>query len=257
MLTSETTGEVFKALAAFQDEVGVIPKSDKNPFFKSVYAGLPAVVEAAQPILRKHGLAVVQTVGGSMPYGSSDTLTTRVHHASGEWFQDTAILHLTPTGENQYLTAQAQGSAVTYLRRYAYVTALGLICDEDDDGNAASLNDTTSTRTPTPEGAKRKRRTKAEMEAAKAEEDANAVSPPLDEPPVPDGWEAVGEFSARDVCFNTHNDIAQRITKLQPEDIAECVAIRQAKGWPMAKTDLDELAAVVSVKETFASPPEG
>jgi hypothetical protein len=33
---------------------------------------------------------------------------------------------------------QGQGSAVTYARRYSYMSVLGLVADVDDDGNAAS-----------------------------------------------------------------------------------------------------------------------
>src|SRR6185437_2346540 len=33
---------------------------------------------------------------------------------------------------------QGQGSAITYMRRYAYLASLGLVTAEDDDGNAAS-----------------------------------------------------------------------------------------------------------------------
>ena len=33
---------------------------------------------------------------------------------------------------------QSQGSAVTYARRYSYMAALGLVADEDDDGNSGT-----------------------------------------------------------------------------------------------------------------------
>ena len=33
--------------------------------------------------------------------------------------------------------AQAQGSAITYARRYALMSMLGLVADTDDDGEAA------------------------------------------------------------------------------------------------------------------------
>jgi hypothetical protein len=34
--------------------------------------------------------------------------------------------------------AQSHGSALTYAKRYSYMAALGLVADEDDDGNKAS-----------------------------------------------------------------------------------------------------------------------
>jgi hypothetical protein len=57
---------------------------------------------------------------------------TIIFHASGEWLEfGPLLLH----GGN---TAQEQGSAVTYARRYALTTALLIAADEDDDGAKAS-----------------------------------------------------------------------------------------------------------------------
>jgi hypothetical protein len=33
---------------------------------------------------------------------------------------------------------QGQGAAITYARRFAYMSVLGLVADKDDDGNAAT-----------------------------------------------------------------------------------------------------------------------
>lgn len=242
MRTSDCTCEVFGALAKFQEEVGTIPKGDDNPFFKSKYAGLPSVVEKARPILTKHGLLVVQTVGSGDTFShDGDFLTTRVAHVdSGEWFEDDAKLHL---GDKD--TAQSHGSAVTYLRRYGYVTALGLICDEDDDGNAASLHDTASTRTPTEGGAKRKRRTKAEIAADNAAAGTSPV-PVEEELPVPAGWET------REICVAAHNELAGRIAALKPEDVAKCVEYRNEHGWPVDADTFETLTAMVVVFEANA-----
>jgi hypothetical protein len=126
MNSSETISELAKALIAFQSDVGAIPKTSTNPFFKSKYAGLPIVVETAQTYLTKHKLAVVQGID------LNDTLTTRLVHESGEWIEAQATLHLVKDDP------QAHGSAVTYGRRYGYMAILGLVADEDDDGNKGS-----------------------------------------------------------------------------------------------------------------------
>lgn len=124
------------ALVAFQAEVGTVAKDSDNPFFKSKYADLPAVKAAAQPILAKHGLAVVQSpdhkVIGEKVY---DTLRTTIIHRKGA-FGDvlSSEMILKPVKNDP----QAQGSAITYARRYAFMAMLGLVADEDDDGNAAS-----------------------------------------------------------------------------------------------------------------------
>lgn len=65
-----------------------------------------------------------------MPDG--DGLTTIVMHESGEWIMATAKLELSKPDP------QGQGSAITYMRRYALSAALGLVTEDDDDGNAAS-----------------------------------------------------------------------------------------------------------------------
>ena len=104
-------------------------KTANNPFFKSKYASLPDVVKAAAPILAKHDLCVMQFPGIE---DGQDALFTIVLHKSGQHIGDVMLLKL-PKND-----AQGQGSAMTYARRYSYMAALGLVADEDDDGNAAS-----------------------------------------------------------------------------------------------------------------------
>lgn len=122
-----------EALVAFQAEVGFVAKDTQNPFFKSKYADLPAVMREAQPVLAKHGLAVSQLPSFFNADGKIyDTLRTVVIHESGQEVESTMVLH--PVKNDP----QAHGSAITYARRYAYMAALGLVADVDDDGNAAS-----------------------------------------------------------------------------------------------------------------------
>lgn len=137
---SPELGELAAALVAAQGAFTAVPKGSTNPFFKSKYAGLPAVVEAASPILVEHGLAVTQLLGHD---SDGDTLTTTLLHKSGQFLSDT--MHLRPVKDDP----QAQGSATTYGRRYAYMAILGLVADEDDDGNAGS----TRSRKPAPKPA--------------------------------------------------------------------------------------------------------
>jgi hypothetical protein len=137
MIATEDLSALAPALIAAQAKFEAVAKTSDNPFFKSKYAGLPAVVKAASPILAENGLAVVQTIG-------NDTLTTVLLHASGQFIMDTATLHL-PKAD-----PQGQGSAVTYARRYGYMAILGLVADEDDDGNAASKPATHTTERPSP-----------------------------------------------------------------------------------------------------------
>ena len=129
MIHSTELAELAAARSAAQGQFEAVAKDATNPFFKSKYADLPAVVKAASPILKEHGLAVAQFLGHD-EYG--DTLTTVLLHKSGQFIGDT--MQLRPVKDDP----QAQGSATSYGRRYAYMAALGLVADEDDDGNAAS-----------------------------------------------------------------------------------------------------------------------
>jgi hypothetical protein len=125
-MQSESINELAEALVAAQGEFSAVPKGSVNPFFKSKYAALPDVVASASPVLAKHGLAVTQFVS------DDDTLTTYLIHKSGQFIAHRAELHLVKDDP------QSVGSAVTYQRRYSYMSCLGLVADDDDDGNAAS-----------------------------------------------------------------------------------------------------------------------
>lgn len=145
-----------EALVAFQAEVGTVAKDADNPFFKSKYADLPAVKAAAQPILAKHGLAVTQKPSYVVVESKvHDTLITKVLHESGD--SDWAEMILKPVKNDP----QAQGSAITYARRYAFMSVLGLVADDDDDGNAAS-------------GKTRSTQTRSRAKASDPDDDANA-----------------------------------------------------------------------------------
>ena len=125
---SETINQIAAAVIAAQGEMGSAKKTADNPFFKSKYADLAAVVETARPVLTRHGLGVVQSADCD---GELAVVETLLVHTSGEWFKSRTVLK--PTKADP----QGMGSAVTYARRYAYMAIIGMAA-EDDDGNAAS-----------------------------------------------------------------------------------------------------------------------
>jgi hypothetical protein len=96
---------------------------------KYKYADLTSVIEAIKPALIKNGLFFVQR---PIPSERGVTINTVLHHTSGEWM-DLGELFV-PANKSD---AQGYGSALTYARRYALVTAFGVPV-EDDDGNAAA-----------------------------------------------------------------------------------------------------------------------
>ena len=126
---TEPLNELAAALVAAQAEFAAIPKTAENPFFKSKYAHLATVISHTQPILAKHGLAVSQhpTTRDGEP-----ALTTWILHSSGQSVKDTMLLYAAKHDP------QGQGAAITYARRFAYMAVLGLVADDDDDGNRAT-----------------------------------------------------------------------------------------------------------------------
>jgi len=129
-MNSPEINELAAALVAAQAEFGAVPKGATNPFFKSKYASLPDVVQHASPILAKHGLAISQHV--TYDEMGRDALMTYLLHKSGQYIAYSMKLHLIKEDP------QAQGSAITYARRYSYQAVLGLVTDEDDDGQRAT-----------------------------------------------------------------------------------------------------------------------
>ena len=129
-MNSTEINELAAALVAAQAEFGAVPKGATNPFFKSKYASLPDVVQHASPILAKHGLAISQHV--TYDEMGRDALMTYLLHKSGQYIAYSMKLHLIKEDP------QAQGSAITYARRYSYQAVLGLVTDEDDDGQRAT-----------------------------------------------------------------------------------------------------------------------
>lgn len=115
-------------VAAFSEMEGAI-KDKVNPAFKSKYADLTSVIEAIRPVLAKHDLAFTQH---PKPADNGVCVETVLHHANGE-HMSLGMLFVPANKQD----AQGFGSALTYARRYALVTAFGVPV-EDDDGNAAA-----------------------------------------------------------------------------------------------------------------------
>ena len=123
-----------QAMAAAFAEIEGATKANENAAFKSggkasKYADINAVIEAIKPALINHGLFFTQH---PRPNEKGVEIETILHHAGGEFLSLGALF--VPADKNN---AQGFGSALTYARRYALVTAFGVPV-EDDDGNAAS-----------------------------------------------------------------------------------------------------------------------
>ena len=130
MNKSESIQNLAAALSKAQAEFPVIKFDSVNPFLKNGYASLGAVIAGGRPVLAKNGLAVTQLTFGEDGVVGVETMLT---HSSGEWISDRVSMQV---GEERgKSSAQVAGSIVTYLRRYALASILGIYADEDGDGN--------------------------------------------------------------------------------------------------------------------------
>jgi ERF superfamily len=118
-----------EALVVAIGELQNVPKTANNPYFKSKYAPLDAIIEATRPVLRKHGLAVMQQP--LFMEGTAGVETTILH--SGGYSTTTTLL--LPLKDQ---SPQGVGSAITYARRYALAAVLGIASEDDDDGNIST-----------------------------------------------------------------------------------------------------------------------
>lgn len=129
-IESPTLAKLGEALAKAQGEMGPAAKDSTNPHFKSRYADLAAIREAIRKPLATNGLCFFQRVSSTK---DGVTVETTLLHSSGEFVRDSCWLPV------QQQTPQAFGSAITYARRYSLSALVGVVADDDDDGNTASI----------------------------------------------------------------------------------------------------------------------
>jgi len=126
---SAATDKIIPAFITMQSKVEHAAKGAFNPHFKTKYADLPTIIDAYRPLFKDHGLALIQR---EIPATGGVRLQTIIVHESGQWIADAAPFR--PAVKND---PQAYGSALTYLRRQAAASLIG-IAQDDDDGAAAS-----------------------------------------------------------------------------------------------------------------------
>jgi hypothetical protein len=112
-------------------EIDAAIKSADNPFFKSKYADLGAIIGTVKPALVSHGLFFTQHCH---PSEDGVIVETVLHHRGGESLSMGQLY--VPANKRD---PQGFGSAQTYARRYALQTAFG-VPTEDDDGVAAATS---------------------------------------------------------------------------------------------------------------------
>ena len=126
------TKNIYQKLSEFQSIVGKLRKDQTNPFFKSKYADINTVLDVIREPLKKAGLSFYQTP--QIAENGDVYLQTTIFDITAKEGQHPHKL----CGSVKLILAkedmQGLGSAITYARRYALVSMLGLE-QEDDDGN--------------------------------------------------------------------------------------------------------------------------
>jgi len=125
-MKSESIKAISVALAKFQGEVPNVKKSATNPFYKAKYAPLDTIWDTIKATLIANGLSVAQILDNDE---GNAVLETILMHTSGEWMSGRYPVK----GIKE--DPQAYGSAITYARRYALSSILGIVTDEDTDAN--------------------------------------------------------------------------------------------------------------------------
>ena len=121
---------IHTKLLEIQKTVSGIGKDSENPFYKSKYFDINKLLAVVKPELNKHGLLLLQPL--SNVDGKPSIKTIIVDAETGELVSDETMLTVNPD-------PQKMGSAITYYRRYALQSLLGLEA-QDDDANSASTS---------------------------------------------------------------------------------------------------------------------
>ena len=121
--------KLLKALSEFQYECPIIHKDTSG--YNYTYADLPKIISTITPLLKKHGLCFSQPLVGN-------SIRTIIYHvASGEYIESITEIPLIELAKmNMY---QSFGSGITYYRRYALSSILGLVTDKDNDASGEQV----------------------------------------------------------------------------------------------------------------------
>src|SRR5580692_2632456 len=136
--SSENVSAIATALAKAQTElsnpekamIGTIynARSDSSQSFR--YASLSSGLDIIRKVLGSQQIAVAQTTDIDRANGTVN-LTTLLLHTSGEWISsDWPVCQLSETS-----APRRMGAALTYARRYALFTMVGIAGEDDLDAS--------------------------------------------------------------------------------------------------------------------------
>lgn len=127
----ESKIELYKALANFQQTCPIIHKATQGHNY--TYATLDSIIKTINPIMAKNGLGFTQLIEGD------NKIKTIVFHCeSGQEISSVITMpeNVAMKGMNPM---QSLGSNITYCKRYALGSMLGVITDKDIDGAGSQV----------------------------------------------------------------------------------------------------------------------
>jgi ERF superfamily len=134
---SETIGAIAGALAKAQGELvnpeKALTATIRSPYPREAdrvfrYAALSSGLDIVRKVLGRHEIATVQTTAIDAEAGWI-RLTTMLAHASGEWLSSEWPV----CGLSETANPRRMGAALTYARRYALFTLVGIAGEDDLD----------------------------------------------------------------------------------------------------------------------------
>jgi hypothetical protein len=178
--SSETIGAIAGALARAQIELNnpekLLIATLRSPFSREAdrafrYASLSSGLDLVRKSLGRHEIATVQTT--SIDEGAGlIRLTTVLAHASGEWISsDWPVCPVSETA-----APQRMGAALTYARRYALFTLVGIAGEDDLD--APDLGGNAEPQAATAEPAKADSATPGHRSPLNGHKPARRAAPP-------------------------------------------------------------------------------
>jgi len=132
MIFSEQTDKLMPAVIKAWSDIKAAVKDSVNPHLKNHYADLASVMDAVKKPLADNDLAVLQPVKDNTSSDPGATVETYIMHSSGQYMMSEFSMSAVDR------KPQTIGATITYLRRYALGSMLGLVAEEDDDGNSGS-----------------------------------------------------------------------------------------------------------------------
>lgn len=116
---------LIKKIADAKKEIGKISKDSTNPFYKSKYFDINALLEHVEHVLEKQGLMILQ------PIEEMKVVTKIYDTETGESLESGIMLP-------EINDPQKLGSAITYFRRYTLQSLLSLQAEDDDANRTVS-----------------------------------------------------------------------------------------------------------------------